>query len=131
MRARLRTLPIALVIVQIADALASATPQMSMAARLDHLGFPDALRPLLPTIKVSTSVGLLVGLRWAPIGTVAAAALVAFYSSAVGFHRFAGDHPAAALPAAAVGTLSTLCFFEYLCQSSRTPRQLVALNNLG
>ncbi len=131
MRSRLRTLAIGLVVVQIADALASATPQMSMAARLDHLGFPDALRPLLPTIKVSTSVGLLAGLRWTPLGTVTSAALVTFYSSAIGFHRFAGDHLVAALPAAAVGTVSALCFLEYLSQTSRIRRKVEILGDLG
>ena len=119
MHSRLRTLALGLAVVQIVDALASATPQMSMAARLDHLGFPHALLPLLPIIKVSTSVGLLVGLRWVPVGTVASAALVAFYSSAIGFHRLAGDHAAAALPAAAVGTLSALS----LSSISPTPRR--------
>ncbi len=74
MHSRLRTLTIGVVVAQIADALASATPQMSMAARLDHLGFPAALRPLLPTIKISTSVALLVGLKWAPVGTVTSGA---------------------------------------------------------
>jgi hypothetical protein len=127
MHSRLRTLATALVAVQIADALAGATPQMSTAARLDHLGFPHALRPLLPTIKVSTAVGLLVGLRWAPVGTVTAAALVAFYSSAIGFHRLAGDHPVAALPAATVGTVSALCFLEYLSRSLGGGRQVMAL----
>jgi len=115
---RLPTLAFGLVVVQIADTLASAIPQMSTAARLDHLGFPHALRSLLPTIKVSASLGILVGLRWAPVGTVTSAGLVAFYSSAVGFHRLAGDHPAAALPAATIGIASTLCFFEYLSCSS-------------
>jgi hypothetical protein len=127
---RLRTLSIGLVVVQIADALASATPQMSTAPRLDHLGFPRVLRPLLPTIKLSTSVGLLVGIRWVPVGTVTSAALVAFYSSAIGFHRLAGDHPAAALPAATVGILSALCFFEYLSYSSRGRRQSWLLADL-
>jgi hypothetical protein len=126
MHSRIRTLTIGLVVVQIADALACATP-LKTTARLDHLGFPYALRPLLPTIKVSTSVGLLVGMRWAPVGTVASAALVAFYSSAIGFHRFAGDHPAAALPAATVGTVSALCFFEYLSHASTGRRQVMAL----
>jgi hypothetical protein len=120
MHSRIRTLTIGLVVVQIADALACATP-LKTTARLDHLGFPYALRPLLPTIKVSTSVGLLVGMRWAPVGTVASAALVAFYSSAIGFHRFA------ALPAATVGTVSALCFFEYLSHASTGRRQVMAL----
>jgi hypothetical protein len=124
MHPRLQTLAIGLVVVQIVDALASA--QMS-TTRLDHLGFPHALRPLLLTIKISTSVGLLVGLRRPPVGTVTAAALVAFYSSAIGFHWLAGDHPTAALPAATVGAASALCFFEYLSHSSGDWRQVMAL----
>jgi DoxX-like family len=119
MHSRLRKLAFGVVVVQIADVLASAIPQMSTAARLDHLGLPHALRSILPTIKVSASLGLLVGLRWAPVGTMASAGLVAFYSSAVGFHRLAGDHAADAVPAATLGIASTLCFFEYLSHSSR------------
>jgi|HubBroStandDraft_6_1064221.scaffolds.fasta_scaffold900803_2 hypothetical protein len=123
MHSRLRSLAIGLVAVQIGDALASATPQMSTAARLDHLAFPRALRPLLLTIKIFTSVGLLVGLRRPPVGTVMAAALVAFYSSAIEFHRLAGDHATAALPAATVGAASALCFFGYLSCSSGGRKQ--------
>ena len=96
-----------------------------MATRLDHLGVPDALRPLLPTIKVSTSVGLLVGLRWAPVGTVTSAALVAFYSSAIGFHRLRATIPPLPCPPATVGAVSALCFFEYLSQSANWERYCI------
>jgi DoxX-like family len=119
MKSRLRLLTLSLVGVQVAETLASATPNTSMASRLDHLGVPDEIRPLLPVIKVSTSVGLLVGLRWAPVGTATSAAMVAFYSSALGLHWFAADRPTAAVPALAVGAVSALCFFDYLSRSSK------------
>jgi hypothetical protein len=58
MPSRLRQLAAGIAVLQIVDAIASATPQMSMAARLDHLGVPGVLRPVLPVIKVSTSVAV-------------------------------------------------------------------------
>ena len=113
MQSRLRQLVAGLAVLQIVDAIASATPQMSMAARLDHLGVPGVLRPVLPVIKVSTSVGLLVGLRRPRVGATTSAVLVAFYAAAVGFHGFAGDHPAVALPATAFGASAALCLVGY------------------
>lgn len=100
-------------VVQIADFIASTTPQMSVMARLDHLRLPEALRPVVPLIKVSTSIGLVVGLRKPYVGMAASAALVAFYSAAVGFHRLAGDRPAVALPATALGASAALTLVRY------------------
>lgn len=113
MQSRLRQLAAGLAVLQIVDAIASATPQMSMAARLDHLGVPGVLRPVLPVIKVSTSVGLLVGLRRPRVGATTSAVLVAFYAAAVSFHGFAGDHPAVAIPATAFGASVALCLVGY------------------
>jgi hypothetical protein len=113
MQSRLRQLAAGLAALQIVDAIASATPRMSMAARLDHLGVPRVLRPVLPVIKVSTSLGLLVGLRTPRVGAATSAVLVAFYAAAVGFHGFAGDRPAVALPATALGASAALCLVSY------------------
>jgi hypothetical protein len=41
------------------------------------------------------------------------AVLVAFYAAAVGFHGFAGDHPAVALPAISFGASAALCLVSY------------------
>jgi hypothetical protein len=71
MPSRLRQLAAGLAALQIVDAIASATPQISMAARLDHFGVPGVLWPGLPVIKVSTSVGLLVGPRRPWVGAIA------------------------------------------------------------
>ena len=43
---RLRRLAVGLAVLQIADAIASAVPQLSMADRLDHLGVPETVRPV-------------------------------------------------------------------------------------
>jgi DoxX-like family len=113
MQSRLRQLAAGLAVLQIVDAIASATPQTSMTARLDHLGVPGVLRPVLPVIKLSTAVGLLAGLRRPRVGAMTSAVLVAFYAAAVSFHGSAGDHPAVALPAAAFGASAALCLVSY------------------
>jgi hypothetical protein len=99
----------ALAVVQIVDAVVSAAPQTSMASRLDDLGVPEVLRPVLPLIKVSTSAGLLVGRRHHRVGALTCASLVAFYAAAVAFHAFSGDPPVAALPATALGATAAVC----------------------
>ena len=68
---------------------------------------------MLPVIKVSTSVGLLVGSRPPWIGAMTSAALVAFDAAPVGFHGFGGDQPAVALPAVAFGASAALCLVSY------------------
>ena len=75
---------------------------------------------MLPVIKASTAVGLPVGLRRPLVGAAASAALVAFYAAAVAFHGFAGDHPAAGLPASRVRS-----------KRGALPGQLLHPNNRG
>jgi hypothetical protein len=106
---RLRHLAAGLASLQIVETMASATPPMSMADRLDHLGLPERLRPVLPVIKIATSVGLVAGVGRPRIGAVTCAGLVGFYAAAVSFHRLAGDPLPAALPAAALGAIAALC----------------------
>jgi len=113
MRSPHRHLVAGLAVLQIADSIASTNPRMSAMARLDHLGLPEALRPVVPLIKVSTSIGLLAGLRRPHLGLAASAGLVAFYSAAVGFHRLAGDRPAVALPATALGASAAITLVRY------------------
>jgi hypothetical protein len=88
---------------QLLDAIAAALPRRYVKAHLDHLGVPDAVRPLLPAIKVAASAGLLVGLKQPRVGAVTAAGLVAFYAAAVQFHLLADDHPLMTVPAVVCG----------------------------
>jgi DoxX-like protein len=113
MRSPHRRLVAGLAVLQIADSVASTNPRMSATARLDHLGLPEVLRPVVPLIKLATSIGLLAGLRRPHFGMVASAALVAFYSAAVRFHRLAGDRPAFALPATALGASAAITLVRY------------------
>jgi hypothetical protein len=100
-------------VLQLADSIASTHPRMSARARLDHLGLPEPLWPVVPLIKVSTSIGLVAGLRKPHMGMAASAALVAFYSAAVGFHKLAGDRPTVALPATALGASAAITLVGY------------------
>lgn len=90
--------------MQVMDAAGNAlVPKRYLDAHFDRLGVPLRVRPLLPVIKVVSSAGLVLGLKWRRLGAVTSAATVAYYVAAVGFHARAGDHPFVALPAALFG----------------------------
>ena len=67
---------------------------------LDHLSFPERFRFVFPIIKSSSAAGLLIGLRWPRLGRLTAAALVAYFVVALGFHRRAKDSLVMHAPAA-------------------------------
>lgn len=95
--------------VQLLDAAGNAlAPRRRVDAHLNHLGLSHRLRPLLPLIKVGSSLGLIVGLYRPRLGAVTAAALVAFYSAAAQFHVGAGDRPVAAVPAVVLGATAAV-----------------------
>lgn len=71
-------------------------------ADLDRLGFPDRLRFVFPVLKTGSVVGLLLGLRWRPVGRVTAAAVVAYFVVALAFHVRARDAARNYLPAVAM-----------------------------
>lgn len=91
-------------LLQLVDAAGNAlAPSASVTAHLDHLGVPQWLQRMLPGIKVTSSVGLLLGLRWPRLGVLTSSCLIGYYAAATGFHLRAPEHPALALPAAAFG----------------------------
>jgi hypothetical protein len=94
--------------LQIIEVIASATTPTTRA-RLDRLGVPSWIRSGLPAIKITMSAGLLVGLRRPRVGAAAAAGMVAFYATAIGFHRLSGDPIILALPAALFGAGAAGC----------------------
>jgi hypothetical protein len=57
---------------------------------------------------VTSSFGLLVGLKMPRLGAVTSAGLVAYYAAAASFHLFANDHPVLAAPAAACGASAAI-----------------------
>ncbi|MET0909535.1 MAG: DoxX family protein [Ilumatobacteraceae bacterium] len=59
---------------------------------IDHVGLGRWLR-VLGFVELTASVGLVVGLFWAPIGVAAAAGLVVFFLGAMIAHIRVGDPP--------------------------------------
>jgi hypothetical protein len=103
-RVRERNMAMGFVLLQLADAAGNElVPRRYVEAHLDRLGVPRPVQAVLPAIKVVSSGGLLLGLRWPRLGAVTSSCLIAFYAAAVGFHLNAGDHPVVAGPAVAFG----------------------------
>lgn len=75
---------------------------------LTTVGFPARFAPALASAELAGAVGVLVGLRWWPIGVAAACGVVLYFLGAIGAHLRAGKGnaaPAAALLALAVAAL--------------------------
>jgi hypothetical protein len=118
---RPRQLAVALAGFQVLDVIGNAIPRQFVKQHLDHLGVPEYLRPMLPVIKLSSSAGLVVGLRLPRLGALTSAALIAYYVAAARFHVLSGDHPVLAAPAAGLcGVAAVLLFDVYLPAIERT-----------
>ena len=109
---RRKQLVIALAGFQVLDVIGNAIPRQFVKRHLDHLGVPEYLRPMLPVIKLSSSAGLLLGLKLPRLGAFTAASLVAYYTAAARFHVLSGDHPVLAAPAVAMGGVAAVMLFD-------------------
>lgn len=109
---RPKQLAVGLAIFQVADAVANAIPRRYVKAHLDHLRVPRNLRPALPVIKVTSTLGLLLGLKMPRLGAITAASLIAYYAAAARFHLLAHDHPVLAAPAAACGAIAAIALVD-------------------
>jgi hypothetical protein len=91
-------------LLQLADVTGNMlVPAGRVTAHLDHLSVPRWLQPMLPVIKVISSAGLVLGLRWPRLGVLTSSCLTGYYAAATGFHVRAPEHPILAAPAAAFG----------------------------
>lgn len=63
----------------------------SVVASYVKVGVPPDKLNYLAFILLAAAVGLTAGLRWAPIGTAAAAGLVCYFGLAIAAHIRAGD----------------------------------------
>jgi hypothetical protein len=103
-------LALALAAFQTADLVVSQVSPKYGADHLDHLGVPQWLRPVLPAIKL-WAVALLVATATRPrLRSRVAAALVAYYSSAVAFHVASGDETRQLAPAAACAASAAVLY---------------------
>ena len=109
---RTKRLVAGLAIFQIIDAIANAIPRRYVEAHLDHLGVPRNLRSVLPVIKVTSTFGLLIGLKLPRLGAVTSAGLIVYYTAAAHFHLLANDHPVLAAPAAACGASAAIALMR-------------------
>ena len=110
-----KTTAFGLVALQLADAVGNAlVPDRILQPHFDRLRVPQRVRPLFPAIKVASSAGLVLGLKWRRLGVVTSVCTVGYYAAAVGFHLRAGDHPFVAVPAAAFGGSAVVALVTYL-----------------
>jgi hypothetical protein len=100
-------------LVQLGDAVFNAVPTQWLRDDLDHLGVPQDLRVAFPIIKSASAAGLLAGLKWPALGRLTAAALVAYFILAMGFHARAKDGPLKFVPAAGMLSWSIAALRAY------------------
>ncbi|MCV7196632.1 DoxX family protein [Mycobacterium angelicum] len=90
----------ALAVFQVGDAVACAIPASYIAKTLDDLGVPEAVRPVLPVVKVFSAVGLLSVGRFPALARLTTAMLTLYFALAVAAHIRVRDKVVNALPAA-------------------------------
>jgi hypothetical protein len=98
----------AFALFQIGDAVACAIPVDYIRRDLDRIDCPDSIRRALPTIKLASATGLLLGLRWPRLGRLTAISLVAYFLAAIGFHVRAKDPGWRTMPAASLMVASAV-----------------------
>lgn len=84
---------------------------------LDRLGFPQRFRFVFPIVKTSSAVGLLLGLRRPKLGQFSAAAIVAYFIAALGFHARVKDPVLKYVPA-----VGMLCWSALAARSINSER---------
>ena len=102
MRLRPRQRVLALVGVQLGDAAFNVVATEWVRDDLERLRVPWELRPVFPTVKTASAVGLLAGLRWPRLGRLTANLMVVYFLLALGAHARAQDRAARYAPAAAM-----------------------------
>lgn len=91
-----------LALAALASGAAKLSRQPKLMESLAGLGVPVAWLPRLAGAEIAGALGLLLGLRFAPLGILAAAGLVAYFVGAVITHVRADDSEIAAPAALAV-----------------------------
>ena len=76
----------ALATVQAGDAVFNAVPSQWLTDDLDRLRIPGPMRRIFPIVKGVSAAGLLAGLRWPRLGRLTSAALVVYFTLALGAH---------------------------------------------
>jgi DoxX-like family len=69
-----------------------------VVAAYARAGVPEHWLDPLAVVLLAGAAGVVAGVAWAPLGVAAAAALVAYFAVAIGFHVRAGDAEHAVTP---------------------------------
>ena len=104
---------LALVGVQVADALYNVMPSKWIEADLEHLRVPPRARYLFGSVKGASAIGLLIGLRRPAFGRLTARSLIVYFALAIGAHVRIRDRPARYAPALTMlgwSALALRCF---------------------
>lgn len=80
-----------LALAALGSGAAKLTKQPKLVEQLGGLGVPLAWLPRLAAAEIAGAVGLLVGLKVAPLGIAAGVGLVLYFVGAVGTHLRKGD----------------------------------------
>lgn len=105
---------VVLAIVLLGDAALCIKPAAFIRNCLRDVGFPEHLWWILPIIKASASLGLLVGIRVRYLAGVTTLALVAYFVVAIGLHVRSRDW-GRNLFVNATGMLSVCVSVGYFC----------------
>lgn len=88
--------------------LAKITGRLGMPERAAHLGFTEAAYRRIGVLEILGAGGLLVGLGFPVLGTVAGGCLLVLVVSGAVLHLRSGDGPKGAAPALVAGMLVVL-----------------------
>ena len=98
-------MPVAIVSILLAAALSYSaamklTHRPEVVASYARAGVPEGWLNRLALVLFAASAALIAGIAWAPIGLAAAAALLAYFAVAIGFHVGNGDERSLPTPVA-------------------------------
>jgi DoxX-like family len=106
------SLPLAAAYLLPGSAKLLAHPKMRKAA--SHLGIPWSRYRLIGAAELAAAAGILLGIRWPPLGVAAAIGMVLLLLGALLTHRRAGDPAKEAMP----GLLVLLLTIAYLVSAA-------------
>jgi uncharacterized membrane protein YphA (DoxX/SURF4 family) len=81
-----------LALAAIGSAMGKLTKQPKIIESLSGLGVPMSWLPRLAAAEIAGGVGLLIGLKLAPLGIAAAVGLIAYFAGAIATHVKAKDN---------------------------------------
>ena len=111
-----RAVSLLLALLCLLPALAKLSGRPRMRQSAEHFGIPWTRYRLIGVAELAAAVGVLLGLRWPPVGIAAAAGMLVLLTGALVLHHRAADSPREQVPAAVV----LLAAIAYLAAAAAT-----------